>query len=140
MVFGLFGCGDKEEATSQTSIQTEAKEETTTKNKSENKIDKFIKALKDKGFTVGEKLDCWYQMIGANDGCKFEVNGERIEIYYYDPENLSEEGKKYFEQAKNGTIDMGGIKIKTLYSKDNVLINYEKHEKQSEIIEIFNNL
>ncbi|MEG0297434.1 MAG: hypothetical protein RR620_12015 [Clostridium sp.] len=105
-----------------------------------SKVDKFKNTLKEKGYEVGEDELLAFEMVGANNGYKFKVDGELIEIYEYDEANLSEEGKGFIEQGKNGSISLSGFNVPVKYNNFLMLGRADKHSKGTEIIEIFNSL
>lgn len=63
-------------------------------------------------------------MVGVTSRQKFKVNDEVIEVYYYDENELTEEGKKLFEQAKKGNINISGVNLLVIY-KDNFALARE---------------
>lgn len=95
----------------------------------------FVKS----GFEVGENQELFYQMIGATSGYKFDLNGEPVEIYFYDEKNLSDEGKVYFEQAKNGSVDISGFTIPVTLKNNLVIARANDHKDKEKILEVFNN-
>ncbi|HAG43617.1 MAG TPA: hypothetical protein DCL31_10130, partial [Clostridium sp.] len=70
MLFLLVGCGN-----------SKAKDVT---------IDSIKQSFVDAGMTVGENKEVMYQMIGANNGIKFDINDDIVELYFYDDKNLLE--------------------------------------------------
>jgi uncharacterized protein YxeA len=70
-------------STSQTNTQNKQKV-----NEEETKaepltVDSAITKMKDAGLTVGEKTGAYYQMIGASNGDKVDVNGTNVELYEF---------------------------------------------------------
>ena len=136
----LVGCGN-----SSTSVSADAKEapkqESAKKEdvKTNNPLDKLKKSFADAGFKVGENKDLVYAMLGASNGYKFDVNGNLIEIYYYDSKNLKEEQKKFYNQAKTGNVDMGGYNVSVVFKNDLMIVRTDKHPDKDKILEVFNN-
>lgn len=108
-------------------------------NKSKNPLDQLKEEFKNKGFEVGENQELMYSMLGATNGYKFTLNGELIEIYYYDSKNLTDEQKSKYEQAKNGSVDMGGLNVPIVFKDDLALGRLENHPEKDKILEVFNN-
>lgn len=127
LIFSVVGCNEK--------TNTDKKEDVKI-----NKLDKFKNTLKEKGYTVGENETLAFQMVGATNGYKFKVDGNLIEIYEYDEKNLSEEGKKFIEQAKNGSINLSGFNVPVKYNNYLMLSRVNEHPKGKEIVEIFNGI
>lgn len=134
LVFTLVGC----DSNNKSSKEDQGTKQTATEKQS--KLDKFKQELKSKGHDVGENEVIAYEMLGANNGYKFKVDGELIEIYEYDKDKLSEEGKKYVEQAKNGSVSMQGMNFPVKYNDYLMLARIDEHSKANEIIEVFNSL
>ncbi|MFR1708913.1 MAG: hypothetical protein ACLSV2_08435 [Clostridium sp.] len=102
-------------------------------------IDSIKQSFADAGMTVGENKEVMFQMIGANNGVKFDINEETVELYYYDSKNLSDDGKEYVKQAKEGSVSILGMSSKPALYKDGfMLINYENHKDKDKIVETFN--
>jgi hypothetical protein len=47
-------------------------------------LDDFVKALEESGMNVGQQVHQMSYMVGAENGCKFTVNGEDISVFQYD--------------------------------------------------------
>ena len=137
MVFGLVGCGStsttKEEPI-ETAKEEVAKEEVTKK----EPIEALKEEFKNKGFTIGKNSTIAYDMMGATSGQKFKLNDGLIEIYYYDESKLTEEGKKLFEQAKNGSVNVSGFNVPVVYKNNFVIARVNEHKYKDKILEIFN--
>lgn len=119
MLFLLAGCGN-----------SKAKDVT---------IDSIKQSFVDAGMTVGENKEVMYQMIGANNGIKFDINDDIVELYFYDDKNLLENGKKYVKQAKEGEVSLMGGNVPVLYKDGFMLLNYDDHKDKDKIVETFNN-
>lgn len=130
----LVGCNSNNESNKNQNNDVESSQT------SQNRLDKFKEKLKSEGFEVGENEVIAYDMIGANNGYKFKVDGELVEIYEYDKNNLSEDGKVKVQQAENGSIDFGGMNIPVKYNNYLVLVRMDEHSKADKIIEVFNSL
>ncbi|HBI6899010.1 TPA: hypothetical protein K8N32_002759 [Clostridium perfringens] len=126
------GCGNekKEQSTNNTNKVEE--------NKNENPIEGFKTALEKAGLTVGKNETLAYEMVGATSGQKFKVNGELLEVYYYDESKLNDEGKKYLEEAKKGNMDVSGFSVPVVCKGDLVLARLDDHKDKDKIIEVLN--
>ncbi|WP_326514764.1 hypothetical protein [Clostridium intestinale] len=145
VMVGLVACG-KDNDTSSKDTKEEVKQEETKKDdtkkeevKEENKLDKLKQAFKDAGLQVGDNETLAFDMVGATSGYKYKLDGELIETYYYDSNNLTEEGKKKVEQAKNGSIDVSGFNVPVIYKDGLMLGRVNDHSKKDKILEVFNN-
>ena len=134
LLIGLVGCSSNNETSKSQNNNVESSQS------SKNKLDEFKEKLKAEGFEVGENEVVAYDMIGANNGYKFKVDGELVEIYEYDKNNLSEDGKVKVQEAENGSIDFGGMNLPVKYNNYLVLVRMDEHRKANEIIEVFNSL
>lgn len=102
-------------------------------------MDSIKQSFADAGMTVGENEEVLYQMIGANNGAKFDINGDKVELYFFDNKDLSEEGKEYVEQAKKGSVSLfGADSIEVLFKDGFMLLNYNDHKDKDKIVETFN--
>lgn len=129
----LVGCGNSQSVAN--SKETVKQEDT----KSDNPLDDLKKSFADSGLNVGENKDLAYSMMGATNGYKFEINGKPIEIYYYDSKNLKDDQKKFYNQAKNGSVDIGGVNVSVVFKNDLVIVRVDKHPDKDKILEVFNN-
>lgn len=136
MVFGLVGCGTTatKEEPKETVKEEVAKEEVAKK----EPIDALKEEFKNKGFTIGENSTIAFEMMGATSGQKFKLNDGLIEIYYYDESKLTEEGKKLFEQVKNGSVNVSGFNVPVVYKNNFVIARVNDHKDKDKILEIFN--
>lgn len=134
-IISLVGCGSTQTTASADTKETVRQES----NKNVNPLDglkqEFVKA----GFTVGNNKELAYSMLGAANGYKFDLNGSPIEIYYYDSKNLKEDDKKFYEQAKNGKIDMSGINVPVVFKNDLMIVRADEHKDKDKVLEVFNN-
>ncbi|RUS44897.1 hypothetical protein [Cohnella sp. AR92] len=64
-------------------------------------IEKVINYFSQNGFIVGETSEKYYQLVGAKDGLAVEINGQKIELYQYDPSQLSIVKDKIIPSNKN---------------------------------------
>ena len=90
-------------------------------------------------FEVGDNEEIAYAMVNADKGMKFELDGELIEIYKYNIDDLSDEAEETVEQAKKGSIDMSGFNIPVKYNDGIMLVRYDDHSQEEKIIKVFNN-
>lgn len=107
-------------------------------------IETFKNALQDKGLTVTEVTPKVGAMIGADEGYGYKINETSIEIYKFNEESNNELTKSNIEKAKNQGIiimpDFNNMEIKGKYNKGLLLVNYEGHPNENEIVSIFTNL
>jgi len=101
-------------------------------------LEALKQSFKDAGFKVGENKEAAFNMINATNGFKFAIDDETIEVYEYDKSKVTDEGKKTVEQAKKGSISLGGLSLPVKYNNGIVLIRYDKHKEQEKILEVFN--
>ena len=84
-----------------------------------NSINEVISKLSN-SFEMGEKEETWYQMIGAYDGTKINVDNTKIEIYQFkdsqgDAQNSIKESA---DTTDNIIFDLGNFVI-LIHSRDN---------------------
>ncbi|MEG0577987.1 MAG: hypothetical protein RR500_09030 [Bacilli bacterium] len=128
------GCGDKKETSKESDNQNVKVEE-----KQKNPIDELKNDFKKAGLKVGDNETLAFDMVGATSGEKFNVNGEPIEVYYYDKDKLNDEGKKYLEEAKKGSMSISGMNFPVTYNKLGlVLTRVNEHKDKTKILEVFN--
>lgn len=130
--FGLVACNKTEGDTKEVGNSTKQEEK-------KSKLDSIKDSYKKAGFEVGENETIAFQMVGANNGYKFKLDGELIEIYEYDSKNLSEEGKKISEQAKKGSISFSGFNSPVKFNDGLMIMRYGEHSKKDKVLEVFNN-
>jgi hypothetical protein len=66
-------------------------------------------------FTVGQREETYYQMVGAYDGTKVDVDGIKVEIYQYkeNQEELIYQTVDSFDTVDNRVISYGNFIILT---------------------------
>lgn len=77
-------------------------------------LDDLVSYFKDKGFTVGDKTEKTYQMIGAINGFETSLDGEQVELYEFDPKQNNatlEQVKKDGKFANNDAAVNGNFMI-----------------------------
>lgn len=113
-------------------------------NSQEISIETFKNALQDEGITITEVTPKVGSMIGADEGYGYKINGTSIEIYKFNEESNNELTKSNIEKAKSQGIivmpDFNNIEIKGIYNKGLLLVNYEEHPNENEIVSVFTNL
>jgi len=77
-----------------------------------NSIDDVISKLSET-FEIGEKEETWYQLIGAYDGTKIDVDDTKIEIYQF---------KDSQNEAKNSAMDSADTVDNIIFEVDNFMI------------------
>lgn len=106
-------------------------------------INDFKDNLNNKGLNVTKETKKMGEMIGATEGCGYEINGKSVEVYKFDEKSTETLTVNNIEMAKtSGKIKMPDLNMefKAIYNKGLVLINYEGHPNEKEIVEVFNNL
>ena len=87
-------------------------------------------------FTVSDKSEKLFGMIGAIDGCGIKLSGSRVEIYKYD---IKDPGQKtIIENAiKTNTMIVMGFTFPVLVNGSFVITGYSGHPEKDKLIEIF---
>ena len=87
-------------------------------------------------FSVSNKEGMWFQMIGAIDGCRVNINDSSIEIYKFD---INDPGQRtIIENAlSTHTISIMGMTFPVLASGSFIITNYSLHPEMNRIMEIF---
>lgn len=158
LVIGMFtaACGQNTEAdkSAPASISNSAESTATTSSTAESlassasstveqqptdasKLDSLVEYFKSNGITIGAKSEKLAAMIGAKDGFAIEMNGEKIELYEYDLGSKEELTVTSLKTAKDGYIDMSGIKINVILNNDLLLAGYDEHPDKDKITQLF---
>ena len=88
--------------------------------KNQLSVDDAIAKLKTKGFILGDKqADVYYQLIGAYDGAKIDVDGTNVELYQYTSEQKDAKIKasQSLMSADSNVFESGSLLI-LVHSKD----------------------
>jgi hypothetical protein len=87
-------------------------------------------------FSVTNKSEKFFEMIGAIDGCGVNLNGFSIEIYKFD---IKDQGQKtIIENAQQThTMSIFGTTFPVLVNGSFVICSYTGHPERTKIIEIF---
>lgn len=91
------------------------------------------------GFEIGENELIAYDMIHATNGMKFTLDGELIEIYEYDLDNLTPEAQDTVQQAEAGSISFSGFNVPVVCKDGLMLVRHDEHSQGDKIVEAFNN-
>lgn len=102
-----------------------------------NRLDSLKKAFSDSGLKVGDNEVVAYQMLGANNGYKFKIDGGLIEIYEYDLSNLATDGKSFIDQAKKGSVSISGFNVPVKYNNGLMIDRYDEHSEKDKILKVF---
>jgi hypothetical protein len=141
MFFLLLGCSNdqsKNDSGTATDVPTANTSEEQGGNQTSKGLEGIVDTFKEAGMTVGDYQTIAFDMIGAKDGRKFELNGSLIEIYEFDPNNLTEDGKKIYDSAtNNGTFEMSGFQVPCVMNGNYMLVRADEHPDKDKIIEIF---
>jgi hypothetical protein len=146
-LFGFAACGDDNgngayngvNAQSNGTAVNDITEET---EEAVNRIDLFFERVAAAGFDMGEEVPKVPQMIGAERGAAYHVNGVVVEIYEYSPDNLTDDGRVHFENARdNGLIEvLPGFPPAPVVFHNNLVIIVDEHPDYEQLIEIFRGL
>lgn len=73
-------------------------------------LNDVVSYFKEKGFTVGEKSEKAYQMIGAIDGFAITINDQQVELYEFGPKqsNATLDQAKETGKFANSTAVVNG--------------------------------
>ncbi|KKP79804.1 MAG: hypothetical protein A2271_02390 [Candidatus Moranbacteria bacterium RIFOXYA12_FULL_35_19] len=123
----LTGCENKQTNSSEKNdsivsvVQEDKKQETQT-------IDNAIEKLKVAGFSAGQKNEAYYQMIGAYDGTKININDINVEIYQYNEaqKDAKKNAKETMETADSIIFENNSLLI-VVHSKDTEFIDNLKN-------------
>lgn len=139
---GLVACFSKEDTArrgedhNKSEVESIRKLDTRNEGKREP-IEAFKEELKKNGLTIGENSEGFNDMVGATSRQKFKVNDEVIEVYYYDENELTEQGKKLFEQAQRGNINISEVNLSVIYKDNFALARISEHKNKDKILEVF---
>lgn len=108
-------------------------------------IDTFKQKLKENEIEIEEETEnkeC--NLIGASEGVSYMINGTVIQVYRFDLDKSDEltvtNLKKAQEEQKIIMPTFNNYEFKVKYNKGLVLINYEEHPQEQEIVQVFENL
>lgn len=118
-------------------IETEANNSTLT-------IKLFKENLIKNGFTISNEIQKAAELIGANEGYGFEIDGSTIEIYNFNLNSEDSLTKSNINSAINeGKVYMPSLNNYSINAKINknlVLVSFDAHPDKDKIIKIFNEL
>ena len=77
--------------------------------------------MKDAGLTVGEKTGAYYQVIGASDGDKVDVNGTSVELYEFKSESEATTGEEQLAGDSTTTFSIDSFVV-LVHSTDEKLV------------------
>ena len=103
-----------------------------------SRLDGLKEAFAEAGFKVGDNEIVAFEMLYADSGMKFTLDGELIEIYEYDMSSLSDEAKAVVDQAKGGSVDFSGFNIPVKFKEGIMLVRYDEHSQGEKIVDVFN--
>lgn len=99
----------------------------------DNLMDQFRKA----GFAIGANEKIPFENLGAKNGYRVKVDNDVIDVYEFDMNNLSAEGKKVTDEAKKGTVNISGTRTPVKFKNGIMLVGVDKHTNKEKISEIF---
>ena len=107
------------------------------RNNSHKSIDDLLEYFSNY-FSVSDKEWMWFQIIGAIDGCRVNINDSSIEIYKFD---INDPGQKIIiENALNtNTMSVMGMTFPALANGSFLIVNYTSHPDRNNLMEIFKN-
>lgn len=120
----MAGCGNKQ-------IDSSKKDDAVMNTAKENKqqeistVDGAIEKLKSSGFSLGEKKETYYHIIGAYDGTKIDLNNDvTLEIYQYkDGQKDAKEKAKETMATADSIIFENNSLLVVVHSRDIELAN-----------------
>lgn len=111
---------------------------------SENKFEAFKEKLQNSGYEITGEVKKAAELVGAQEGYSYEINGSNIEIYKFNLNSSEELTKSNLKSAKNeGKIYMPSFNNYSIEVKINnnlVLTSYSNHPDKDKIIKLFNEL
>ncbi len=93
--------------------------------------------FKKNGLNIGGKTVKAASMIGAKDGFGISINGSNVEIYEFDPNSKDELAVANLKAAKDGYIEIVGIKFNVVLNGNIILVGYDEHPDKDKIVELF---
>lgn len=98
----------------------------------------FFEKVRDVGFEVGDEITKIPQIIGAESGKAFYVNGVVVELYEYNPTALTDSGRIFYESAKNnGEIEIFEGYPTSVIFHDDLIMFCDEHPDAEELVKIF---
>ncbi len=94
-------------------------------------LEQMVNHFKNAGLQIGEYHEKSYEIIGASAGFGLEVEGQEIELYYYDPNKTDQEVLDNLKNKHNPDATFA-IVINGYYELALAL-----HPEQERIIEVF---
>lgn len=85
-------------------------------------VDSAIAKMKDAGLTVGEKEGAFYQVIGASNGDKVDVDGTTVELYEFEAEDDATTAKEQLSGDDKTTLSIGSFVI-LIHSTDSSVVS-----------------
>lgn len=85
-------------------------------------VDNAITKMKDAGLTVGEKTGAYYQVIGASNGDKVDVNGTSVELYEFKSESEVATAEEQLAGDSTTTFSIGSFVV-LVHSTDEKLVS-----------------
>jgi hypothetical protein len=92
----------------------------------------------DSGLKAEKIYPALADMIKAEAGAVLILEGQRFEIYKYNM-NIPEQREKIEKIRRNGEIVIVGFRHKALVNGSFMLLNYQGHPREADIIEAFEN-
>lgn len=108
-------------------------------------IDLFTEKLKENNIEIeSETSNKECGLIGASDGISYMIKGKLIQVYRFDFEksdDLTVSNLKMAQEEQRVLMpSFNDYEFRVKYNKGLILINYEDHPLENEIIEIFESL
>lgn len=126
-------------------IEPEMKADIDDRKEVETTLQELVEYFRNSDLEIGETTPKAFDIIGAVDGLGLEVEGDKIELYLFDPEKLDIETAEHLEEARssgwfwfeemnteipvviNGNIMLTGLEFKEVYV----------HPAKERIVEVF---
>lgn len=138
-----FIINNKGKKSTMTSTESQKSITERTEKEKEITIEDFKTKLEESGLTISDTIQKSAELIGAEEGIGYEIDGTVIEVYKFNENSTDDLTKTNIESAKkDGKINMAtfNMTLNVKYNKGLCLIGYENHPDKEKILEVFNSL
>lgn len=94
----------------------------------------LVSYFKSQGYTIGDKTEKSYDLIGAKDGFAITLNGQQVEFYEFDPNKSNPTLDKV---KSNGTLEVMGFSSQAVANGNLILVGYDKVSDGDKIVKTF---
>lgn len=99
-------------------------------------INDLISYFKQNGLKVDNVDVMMFQIIGASDGKRMNINNTEIEVYKFDSDDKGQQ-TILNDIEKTGTINVLNMKEPAIINGSFIIISYEDHPDKQKIIQLF---